>query len=315
MFANRKGSALFLFMLAMMALIAPACAVGSGDPSDTEPTQSVSQRATAANPDVYPFALGATNLQVGEIRVWNDTTNVYVQWVMYPGYELAETHLCISTTAFPWTPPGQCPYQQDPMPPDTTTFTFTIPLSDLGLTGESCGALLYLQPHAAVLNAESNEKVGSAYGGTFKGRIAYTVSCDLPPQELGCTYTQGYWKTHPSAWPVDGLTIGGVWYTRSQLISFLKTAPRGDASVIMGHQLVAALLNVANGASTNPEVAQALADAEAWMTANKDADGKLPYGIRPTADGVPNSAAWDQAINIGAVLDLFNNGNDGPPHC
>src|SRR5690606_22442671 len=28
-----------------------------------------------------------------------------------------------------------------------------------------------------------------------------------PPTYDGCTLTQGFWKTHPDAWPVDGLTI------------------------------------------------------------------------------------------------------------
>jgi len=303
-----------LFMLAFVALVTMI----TGCMAETDADDSIgvtTQAATASNPDTYPFSMGNTNIQVGTISVWNDTTNVYVRYDMLPGYELADAHLCISTTAFPWTPPGQCPYNAGTLPADTTTYTFTVPLADLGLTGESCGALLYLQVHAAINDAATDSQVGSAYAGTFKGHVAYTVSCDLPPQSLGCTYTQGFWKTHPSAWPVPGLTIGGVYYSRSQLINFLKTSPRGDASIIMGHQLVAALLNVASGASTNPEVAQALLDAEAWMTANKDADGTLPYGIRPTADGVPNPAVWDAAINIGAVLDLFNNGFDGPPHC
>src|SRR5687768_5232923 len=179
-----RSPALFI-MLAFVATVAVSATGCVAETDAGDGVGSVTQAATAASPDTYPFAMGNTNLQVGTISVWNDTTNVYVRYDMLPGYELAETHLCISTTAFPWTAPGQCPYQQDPMPPDTTTFTFTVPLADLGLTGESCDALLYLQPHAAILNGESNEKVGSAYGGSFKGRIAYTISCDLPPESLG----------------------------------------------------------------------------------------------------------------------------------
>lgn len=307
-----------LSLMALLAVVAMCFAPGCVAGTDADGVGVVTQAATASNPDTYPFSMGNTNIQVGTISVWNDATNVYVKYDMLPGYELADAHLCISTTAFPWTPPGQCPYNAGALPADTTTYTFTVPLADLGLSAETmCGALLYLQVHAAIDDAATNAQVGSAYAGTFKGRIAYTVSCDEDPPVTGCTLTQGYWKTHPSAWPVPGLTIGGVYYSRSQLINFLKTAPRGDASIILGHQLVATLLNVASGASVPPEVQQAIDDAQAWMAANKDADGTLPYGIRPTADGVPNSAVWDEAINLGAVLDLYNNGLNvnGPPHC
>ncbi len=307
----RNAYCLLVFLAAVAAISFGGC--GSSD-AEISPYGSLTQAATAESPDVYPFVMGATNLRVGEIRIWNDADNLYVEYVMDAGYTLGEAHVCVSTAAFPWTPPGQCPYQQDPMQAGTAAWTFTVPLADLGLTAPACDALLYLQVHSAVVNTATGEKVGSAYAGTFKGRISYVITCE-PPPSVGCTYTQGYWKTHPSAWPVPGLTIGGVWYTRSQLINLLKTAPRGDASLILGDQLIASMLDVASGASTNAEVSQALADAQSWMAANKDADGLLPYGIRPTADGIPNPEAWDQAINLGAVLDLFNNGLDGPPHC
>ena len=313
---NSRSPALYIVALFTLvaAVFAPGCVA---DTDDVDGVGVITQAATASNPDTYPFAMGNTNIQVGTISVWNDATNVYVKYDMLPGYELADAHLCISTSAFPWTPPGQCPYNAGTLPPDTTTWTFTVPFTDLGLEGQACDVLLHLQVHAAINNAATNSQVGSAYAGTFKGQVAYTISCDLPPESLGCTYTQGFWKTHPSAWPVSGLTIGGVYYTRSQLINFLKTAPRGDASIIMGHQLVATLLNVASGASVPPDVQAAIDAAQAWMAANKDADGTLPYGIRSTSEGLPNPAAWDQAIGLGAVLDLFNNGlvSDGPPHC
>src|SRR5262245_50659322 len=106
--------------------------------------------------------------------------------------------------------------------------------------------------------------------------------------ELGasedCTLTQGYWKNHADAWPVDSLTIGGTTYTKDELLTILWTPTTGDASLILGHQLIAALLNAAAGASVPPEVQTALDDADAWMAANQDADGKLPYST-PTTSG------------------------------
>jgi hypothetical protein len=298
------------FLLA--GVLALAAAVSAGSCAEADPdTASVSLAATGANPDVYVFAMGNTNQPVGEIRVWNDDTTLYVQYVMYLPYALTDAHVCVSTADFPWTAPGQCPYTIDGLP-GVSEWVFAIPLADLGAT---CGTLLYLQVHGSVMSMDTGTGVGSAYAGTFKGRIAYLVTCDPPPEGGGCTLTQGYWKTHSGAWPVSSLAIGGVTYSKSQLIGLLKTPPRGDASIILAHQLIAALLNVANGAVADPETDAALLGAEAWMTAAKDADGTLPYGIRPTAEGEPNPAAWDEAINLAAVLDRFNNGELGPPHC
>lgn len=297
---------------AMLAFALSSCVAGSGpDPSGTGQT---SQALTASTPVSYPLAMGNTNQQVGTVTVWNDETTLYVEFTTLAGYELSEAHLCASLTAFAWTPPGQCAYNAGTLPDGTTLWLFSVPLADLGAV--DCGSIIYLQAHASIEALNSATHLGSAYAGTFKGRVAYDITCDVPPPDGGgCTLTQGYWKTHPSAWPVSGLTIGGVSYTRSQLISFLKTPPRGDASIILGHQLVATLLNLEAGAYVAPEIVDAVNDAQAWMAANKDADGRLPYGIRATSEGLPNPAAFDEGINLSAVLDLYNNGNAGTPHC
>ena len=87
-----------------------------------------------------------------------------------------------------------------------------------------------------------------------------------------CTLTQGYWKNHPDDWPVGSLTIGGDVYTEAELLVLLDTPPRGDASLILAHQLIAAMLNVEAGASAPA----ALADARAFLTANQDATAGSP---------------------------------------
>ncbi len=125
----------------------------------------------------------------------------------------------------------------------------------------------------------------------------------------GCTFTQGFWKNHASAWPVTSLTIGGVVYSEPQLLDLFDTAPMGDASLILGHQLEAALLNVANGAVPSASVEQAIADAQAWMTANRGSHAGLPYGVSA------GSAAGQQATALTQTLDDFNSGLAGTPHC
>src|SRR5688572_16077870 len=123
----------------------------------------------------------------------------------------------------------------------------------------------------------------------------------------GCTLTQGYWKNHEEAWPVASLDLGGGSYAQAELLALLRTAPRGDASLILAHQLIASMLNVASGAGPLPGTTQAIADAQAWMAANLPAGGRLPYGVAST------SAAGAQAVQLSAALDGFNNGNAGVP--
>ena len=124
-----------------------------------------------------------------------------------------------------------------------------------------------------------------------------------------CTLTQGYWKNHPDAWPVTSLTLGGVSYTEAELITILQTSVSGDASLILAHQLIAAELNVAAGVTAGGDVSTAIADADAWLGANADADGRLPYAI------APSSTAGAAAVSLGATLDAFNEGRLGTSHC
>jgi len=121
----------------------------------------------------------------------------------------------------------------------------------------------------------------------------------------GCTLTQGFWKNHESAWPVASLTIGGESYDQAELLDLLHSPVKGDGSLQLVHQLIATMLNVANGASVPADVADAIADADAWMFDNKDADGRLPYDAPVSSD---TSSLTD-------ALAGFNEGQSGPGHC
>jgi hypothetical protein len=116
-----------------------------------------------------------------------------------------------------------------------------------------------------------------------------------------CTYTQGFWKTHPSSWPVTSLTMGGKTYSQAELLQIFNTAPKGDATYILADQLIAAKLNLANGADTSV-VSATMAQADAWLAAN-------PLGSKP------KGAANTTGISLGNTLDQFNNGLIGPGHC
>ncbi len=103
---------------------------------------------------------------------------------------------------------------------------------------------------------------------TLNGGSSVTLTCG----GTGCPATIGYWKNHTNKWPLSvvssGLTIGGVNYTAAQLLTILKATPNGNAVLILGKQLVGALLNLAAGATHNASADAAISDAEGLLQTN-----------------------------------------------
>lgn len=117
-----------------------------------------------------------------------------------------------------------------------------------------------------------------------------------------CTFTQGYWKTHPESWPVTSLTIGTVNYTKAELLQILNQPARGNGLLILAHQLIAAKLNILQGADPTP-VAGTIAAADAMI-------GGLV--CPPIGTGtLPSTTVSSLAL----TLDDYNNGTLGVPHC
>lgn len=80
----------------------------------------------------------------------------------------------------------------------------------------------------------------------------------------GCVRGQGYWKNHPEAWPVTELQLGNVTYAQDELLSILRQPVRGNGLVLLAHQLIAAELNIANGADPSC-IQDAIAQANALI--------------------------------------------------
>ncbi len=117
-----------------------------------------------------------------------------------------------------------------------------------------------------------------------------------------CTYTQGYWKNHTEVWPVASLTLGNVNYTAAELLAIFNQPAQGNKLTILAHQLIAAKLNLANGA--NPvSVAATIAAADALI-------GNLV--VAPIGNG---SLPTNPATGYANTLDDFNNGLIGPGPC
>jgi hypothetical protein len=111
-----------------------------------------------------------------------------------------------------------------------------------------------------------------------------------------CPLGQGFWKNHPSDWPVDTLTLGTVSYTQEELLSILNTPVKGDASLILAYQLIAAKLNAANG--SNPCSIQATIAAADLLIG----DRMIPISPKIT----PNSPEGQQMVSLAATLEQYN---------
>jgi hypothetical protein len=138
------------------------------------------------------------------------------------------------------------------------------------------------------------------------------VTCaTLPCEELpDCTLTQGYWKTHgpvptgnnSNEWPVTSLALGTFSYTDLELQAILDTPAAGNGLIVLAHQLIAAKLNIANGADGSA-VANDIAAADALI-------GSLV--IPPMGNGFLKPA---MTSGLTTALTNYNEGATGPGHC
>jgi hypothetical protein len=113
----------------------------------------------------------------------------------------------------------------------------------------------------------------------------------------GPAATQGYWMNHPDAWCVPSITIGNVSYTKADAIATMQHATNRDMTYQMFAQLVAAELNVNCLGSDSSCVADAIAAAQIFMTANH-----VGSGIRA------NSSDWKAVTWAYNTLVNYNEG-------
>jgi hypothetical protein len=108
--------------------------------------------------------------------------------------------------------------------------------------------------------------VSVAAGGNYSpGSSTGTIT--INPANTAPPLSQGYWKTHASQWPVTSLTIGGITYSQSELLAVMNTPADGDAVRILAVQLIAAKLNVLNGAPESATTAAEIALGDKLLSA------------------------------------------------
>jgi cysteine-rich repeat protein len=134
--------------------------------------------------------------------------------------------------------------------------------------------------------------------GACADRLGTTES---PISNDDCTLTQGYWKNHPSQWPVTSIQLGTVTYTQAEALDIFDRSVNGNGLVSLAHQLMAAKLNAAAGAS-NP-IADVITQADAMI-------GGLV--VPPVGSG---TLATSATAGLVQALDNYNTGAVGPGHC
>jgi cysteine-rich repeat protein len=119
-------------------------------------------------------------------------------------------------------------------------------------------------------------------------------------EEGRCAFGPAYWKNHPAAWSLASITIGGVDYTKLQLLAILEQPVRDNGLVALAHQLIAARLNIANRTDDGP-IAGRLDVSDATI-----ADRVVP----PVGNGSLSPAAVSELVH---ALDAFNTTGECEP--
>jgi hypothetical protein len=182
--------------------------------------------------------------------------------------------------------------------PKTFTYTRTVAYADF-----ECGD--HNIDNTATLTTNDTQTVDTA-----SERVIVHVEC-----VIGCTLTQGYWKTHSSYGPASKadatwLELAGgqgpdtlFFLSNMTWIQVFNTPPKGNAYYQLAHQYMAAKLNILSGAGTTSAVDSAIAGAEALFTAQGAGDTAL------------TSAERTSALNWAGILGSYNEGLIGPGHC
>ncbi len=199
-----------------------------------------------------------------------------------------------------------------------------INFDETGVSGSGCG----LDP--LVCGTEYVFRI-FAHAGRGFGRSDFSgnFTCSTSPCPTSqCTFTQGYWKNHgpcggngnqANVWPASvmsgGMALGNIVYTAANLCTIFNEPAGGKKQLLaLAHQLIAAQLNLANGATNCPTLAAFLLQANGVIgninliaLANGSCSGgSPPAGCNPGGAGVP--APNDD-------LTTYNEGGLCSPNC
>ena len=186
-----------------------------------------------------------------------------------------------------------------------TTVPGTIPFTATAVTSTQTVTVSWpttpLTTNCTVTGSATLTSSASTVPIIINGSTSATLDCG----GKACPATIGFWKNQakhpfPDSVQTSGLTIGGVTYSAADLLTILNNNG-GNAVVILGKQLVGALLNLAAGAKHNVTADAAIQTAEALLQANN---------LNLLTSSVAPSTSLGQALLAPATtLDGYNNAN------
>ncbi|MDF1544420.1 MAG: SdrD B-like domain-containing protein [bacterium] len=213
----------------------------------------------------------------------------------------------------------------DPLTLTTTTDTNGYYKFDSLLAGEYFvqffvpAGYLFSPQQATDINSDSDPDPTTGSTACFElldGMVITSIDAGMYYEivDSGCTYSKGYWKNHAGFGPQDDMlsqhlpqSLGSVDVTDAQVaVDYLSQkvygAPKNGITKLYA-QLLAAKLNIANGASSS-DVDDVISDADSFLDAN-------------------DWTAWDSldkenqkdVLGWKDMLDDYNNGIIGPGHC
>lgn len=250
---------------------------------------------------VAPLELVDSHVQIGGVSFAMADGYVLAMITTWAGWELGDAYLGVGVAgAEPaWVVENPTPWSSGWLRRVVLHHPVDAPVA--------CGAPIELVVQANVREAGGRGLLlASALGARDRGPGGWADVrpwC-CPEHPRGCTLTQGYWKNHPEDWPVRSLALGAHRYGQAELLALLRTPVREDVSLALAHQLIAAELNVAAGASPSP----AIASAQEWLRLFGPTQ-RLPLGISPA------TAAGRRAAELNDALTAYNEGRTGPGHC
>lgn len=183
----KKRTRLMISMILVLTLLVTTLSVINADGTSTIQTFDL---------------LAGKNINIGSVNVWEDTDNLYVQYLITENdWEITETHLHIAANLgdIPKTAkgnpiPGQFAYSQN-HDPAVDNYTYAISLADLGSIGEN----LVIAAHAAVQHWGTQtvyDEKSTTITEDYKPEIDWTRS-----SEDNVFSTEGY----GGKWTYDGV--------------------------------------------------------------------------------------------------------------
>jgi hypothetical protein len=142
-----------------------------------------------------------------------------------------------------------------------------------------------------------------ATSSMFRSDFSQNYSCSTAACESNCPYGFGHWKNNPDDWPVDVLELGNHEYTKEELLAIMDLSVGGNpqeanALIRLAHHLIAAMLNVADGATLSGDIVQTIADADDFI-----GDYLIPDDFVAS-----NTPEGQTANDLKDLLEAYNNG-------